>query len=165
MSLDVKKAYLLLGSNLGNRQLYLQQATELIAHQVGDIIGQSAVYETEAWGKTDQPGFLNLALMVATTLGPIELLHQVLEIEKVLGRVRHEKWGARLIDIDIIFYEDEVVNVEDELQIPHPQMQYRKFVIEPLAEIAPDFVHPVLQKTLKEILAELEDSLSVKRIS
>ena len=165
MSLDVKKAYLLLGSNLGNRQLYLQEATELIAQQVGEVIGQSAIYETEAWGKTDQPGFLNLALVVATTLSPIELLHQVLEIEKALGRVRHEKWGARLIDIDIIFYEDEVVDIAGELQIPHPQMQYRKFVTEPLTEIAPDFVHPILQKTLKEILAELADSLTVKRIS
>lgn len=165
MSLDVKKAYLLLGSNLGDRQLYLQEATELIAQQVGEVIGLSAIYETEAWGKTDQPGFLNLALVVATALSPIALLHQVLEIEKALGRVRHEKWGARLIDIDIIFYENEVVDVTGELQIPHPQMQYRKFVTEPLAEIAPHFVHPVLQKTLKEILDELEDSLSVKRIS
>ena len=165
MSLDIRKAYLLLGSNLGDRQLYLSKAKALIAKQVGEVVAQSSVYETEAWGKTDQPGFLNMALAVETTLGPLALLHKVLEIELALGRVRHEKWGSRLIDIDIIFYRQEIVNVTDKLQIPHPEMQNRRFVVQPLAEIAPDFVHPVLQRTLTEILAGLADSLSVKIIS
>lgn len=165
MSLDIRKAYLLLGSNLGDRQLYLSKAKALIAKQVGEVVAQSSVYETEAWGKTDQPGFLNMALAVETTLGSLALLHKVLEIELALGRVRHEKWGSRLIDIDIIFYGQEIVNVTDKLQIPHPEMQNRRFVVQPLAEIAPDFVHPVLQRTLTEILAGLADSLSVKIIS
>lgn len=165
MSLDVEKAYLLLGSNLGDRPLYLARACALIAEEVGQVVEQSAIYETEAWGKTDQPGFLNMALAVNTVLSPLELLHKVLEIEKKLGRVRHEKWGARLIDIDIIFYGNEIADIEDKLQIPHPEMQHRKFVVEPLAAIAPDFVHPVLRQTLTEILAQLADSLSVKIIS
>ncbi len=165
MSLDVKKAYLLLGSNLGDRQLYLARACALIADEVGEVFEQSAIYETEAWGKTDQPGFLNMALAVNTTFSPLELLHKVLEIEQKLGRVRHEKWGARLIDIDIIFYGDEIVDIKDELQIPHPEMQRRKFVLQPLAAIAPDLVHPVLRQTMTELLGQLADSLSVKIIS
>lgn len=165
MNLDIRKAYLLLGSNLGDRQLYLERAKALIASEVGEVVAQSSIYETAAWGKTDQPGFLNMALAVETKLDPLELLDKVLGIELALGRVRHEKWGSRLIDIDIIFYGEEVVAIGDELQIPHPEMQNRRFVLQPLAEIAPDFIHPVLHQNLTEILASLSDSLSVKIIS
>jgi 2-amino-4-hydroxy-6-hydroxymethyldihydropteridine diphosphokinase len=162
MSLDTVTAYLLLGSNLGKREWYLDEAFRLINNEVGTIISSSSTYETAAWGKTDQPGFLNRAVAVETTLKPMALLHKVLSIEKSLGRTRSEKWGARLIDIDIILYENEIVSIADELQIPHPQMQYRKFVMQPLAEIASNLIHPILQISLGEILEKLKDPLVVE---
>lgn len=164
MQLEKQKTYLLLGSNLGDRETYLNNALKLIAEEVGEIKLKSSIYETAAWGKTDQPGFLNLAVEVETNLTPLALLKTVLQIEESLGRVREERWGARLIDIDIILYGSEVVSIADELQIPHPEMQNRKFVMEPLAEIAPDLIHPVLQQSVSEILASLTDSLSVSKI-
>lgn len=164
MGLDLKKAYLLLGSNLGEREQYLSDALKLIEENIGTLFSKSAIYETEAWGKTDQPGFLNLAIGVETVLTPIELLNAILRIEEALGRVRHERWGARLIDIDIVLYEQEIVNVVGELQIPHVEMHNRKFVMEPLAEIAPNVIHPILKKSVSEILATLTDSLSVSKI-
>jgi 2-amino-4-hydroxy-6-hydroxymethyldihydropteridine diphosphokinase len=163
MNLNVKRAYLLLGSNLGDRMYYLEQAIKLIEQRVGEIANKSSLYETAAWGKTDQPAFLNIALAVNTTLAAIPLLKEVLDIEVVLGRVRHEKWGARLIDIDIILYGNEVVDVPDELQIPHPAMQHRKFVLQPLQEIAPDVVHPQLNQSISWLLTNLEDSLAVEK--
>ncbi|MBB2144361.1 2-amino-4-hydroxy-6-hydroxymethyldihydropteridine diphosphokinase [Pedobacter sp. LMG 31464] len=163
MHLDINRTYLLLGSNLGDRELYLDRAVQLISEKVGDVIIKSAVYETEPWGNANQPGFLNLALGVDTRLLPFELLETVLEIEIVLGRVRHEKWGSRLIDIDIIFYGDEIITVDDKLQIPHPEMQHRKFVLEPLAEIAPNLIHPILGKSITELLVTLTDTLSVSK--
>ena len=163
MHLDINRTYLLLGSNLGDRELYLERAVQLISEKVGVVIAKSAVYETEPWGNTNQPGFLNLALGVDTQLSPFELLETVLEIERMLGRIRHEKWGSRLIDIDIILYGDEIITVDDQLQIPHSEMQNRKFVLEPLAEIAPNLIHPILRKTITEILTTLTDTLSVSK--
>ena len=163
MGLDLVKAYLLLGSNLGERAQYLADALILISERAGSIYAKSAIYETEAWGKTNQPGFLNLAIGIETNLPPLVLLKSVLEIEALLGRVRYEKWGARLIDIDIIFYGNEVINIGDELIIPHPEMQNRKFVLEPLAEIASDFIHPVNKQTVLEILTKLNDPLVVEK--
>lgn len=164
MGLDLKRTYLLLGSNLGKREQYLADALSLIEVKVGSIFAKSAVYETAAWGKTDQPGFLNLAIGVKTALSPVDLLNQTLKIEQILGRVRHEKWGARLIDIDIVLYEDEIVNIGEELQIPHVEMHNRKFVMEPLSEIAPNVIHPILKKSVSEILATLTDTLPVSKI-
>jgi len=164
MDLETKKAYLLLGSNLGDRAQYLMDAINLIEKRVGFITAKSAVYETAAWGKTDQPGFLNMAIEVDTKLLPLDLLHEVLAIEQLLGRTRDEKWGARLIDIDVILYGDEVISIKDELQVPHPEMQNRKFVMQPLVEIAPSVIHPVLHQTLASILRELEDPLTVEKI-
>jgi 2-amino-4-hydroxy-6-hydroxymethyldihydropteridine diphosphokinase len=163
MQLDREITYLLLGGNLGNREQYLEDALKLIEERAGKIKAKSAIYETAAWGKTDQPGFLNLAVEVETTLKPIELLHVVLGIEEFLGRIREEKWGARVIDIDIILYGEEIVNMANELQIPHPEMQNRKFVMEPLAEIAPNFIHPVFKQTILKIFATLTDNLSVSK--
>lgn len=165
MSLEFKKIYLLLGSNLGNRQLLLKNAIDLIDQKVGDVFAQSAVYETAAWGKTDQPGFLNVAIGVQTKLTPLEVLDSVLQIETKLGRVREEKWGSRLIDIDIIFYEDEVIQITDRLIIPHPEMQYRKFVLQPLSDIASDFIHPVTQQNIAQMLSHLSDTLAVKKLT
>ena len=118
----------------------------------------------DAVSDNDQPGFLNLAIGVETILSPIDLLNKALQIEEELGRVRHEKWGARLIDVDIVLYEQEIVKLGSELQIPHAEMHNRKFVMEPLAEIAPNVIHPVLKKSISEILATLTDTLSVTKI-
>ncbi len=163
MYIDKTKTYLLLGSNLGDREQILENALNLIEKEVGPIFVQSAIYETEAWGKTDQPGFLNLAIGVETTLSPQVLLSTVLAIEKTLGRVRLEKWGARLIDIDIIFYGNEVIAVDGELQIPHIEMQHRKFVLQPLAEIAADVIHPILKQSVGELFEKLDDPTAVSR--
>ncbi|WP_255327418.1 2-amino-4-hydroxy-6-hydroxymethyldihydropteridine diphosphokinase [Pedobacter sp. V48] len=155
---------MLLGSNLGDREQLIEDAIKQIANEIGEVLIRSSVYETEAWGNEDQPSFLNIALGVETKFTPTEVLNKALGIELELGRVRHEKWGSRLIDIDLIFYDDIVVDMGAELQIPHPQMQYRKFVLEPLAEIAPDYVHPVLKMTVSEVLERLRDNLSVSKI-
>ncbi len=164
MTLDLKKAYLLLGSNLGDRALLLGEATQLISKKVGDVFAKSTIYETAAWGKTDQPSFLNLAIGVTTALSPLQLLNTVLEIENMLGRKRLEKWGARLIDIDIVLYADEIISQGYDLRIPHPEMQHRKFVLQPLAEIAPLAKHPVFKKTITEMLEDLTDFLTVEKI-
>lgn len=163
MTLDYKNTYLLLGSNLGDRELLLEKAIKLIDQKIGKIFAKSSIYETAAWGKTDQPNFLNLALGVETTLSPLELLNTLLVIEEKLGRMRDVKWGARLIDIDIIFYSNEVVDLGEKLKIPHLEMQNRRFVLKPLAEISPNFIHPILKKTILELLENLNDGLDVRR--
>jgi 2-amino-4-hydroxy-6-hydroxymethyldihydropteridine diphosphokinase len=146
----LKTVYLLLGSNLGNRKGILDKALELLNQKVGKIISQSKDYETKPWGVTEQPDFLNLAIAIHTNLNPQEILEETQAIENQLGRVRKEKWGARLIDIDLMFYENDIID-EPNLKIPHPLMQERDFAMTPLSEIAPDLVHPVLGKTVLEL--------------
>jgi 2-amino-4-hydroxy-6-hydroxymethyldihydropteridine diphosphokinase len=163
MELDRNTAYLLLGSNLGDREEVLRQAIAHIAKEIGSIDAQSSIYETEPWGNINQPGFLNLALKVNTKLSAMQVLEEALAIEKQLGRVRLERWGSRIIDIDIIFYNADVIRIEDQLSIPHPEMQNRKFVLEPLCEIAPEFLHPLLNRTVKELFESLTDKSLVKR--
>jgi 2-amino-4-hydroxy-6-hydroxymethyldihydropteridine diphosphokinase len=164
MQFDSKNVYLLLGSNLGDREMLLTEAVEQIGNRVGPVFSRSSVYETAAWGKVDQPSFLNMAVGVNTMLSPLEVLREVLAIEEELGRVRKEKWGSRLIDIDVILFADQIVNIGAQLQIPHPQMQYRRFVLEPLTEIAGEVIHPILQKSVSEILGILDDNLTVTKI-
>ncbi|OKL40218.1 2-amino-4-hydroxy-6-hydroxymethyldihydropteridine diphosphokinase [Pontibacter flavimaris] len=154
------KLYLLLGGNLGERTLYLQQARESINQQVGTLARSSKVYETAAWGKTDQPSFLNQVLEVQTALTPEEVLQRINQIEQELGRVRHEHWGARIIDIDILFY-DNLVQQTQRLTIPHPQLHLRRFTLLPLAELASELVHPVLGKSINQLLQECPDELEV----
>ena len=159
-----KRVFLLLGTNLGDRTSNLGQAIEAIDQQVGKIISASSVFETSAWGKTDQPAFLNQALEVFTPLEAEDLLTQLLSIEERLGRKRHKHWGERIIDIDILFFGDEIYT-SPRLQIPHPQLGNRKFTLIPLNEIAPNFVHPLLKKSVSDLLAVCPDPLSVTKYS
>jgi len=163
-ALECRKAYLLLGGNLGNRADNLRQAIELIKRDIGEVEAISALYETAAWGNTDQPSFLNQAVLVYTHLSALEVLDKALEIEQILGRIRKDKWGERLIDIDLVLFDNAVIDVENKLQVPHPHMHTRKFVMAPLAEIAPRVVHPVLGKTIREILENITDSLDVRKL-
>lgn len=155
------KVYLLLGGNLGNRPLYLQQAREHINQQTGSIKRASRLYETAAWGKTDQPAFLNQVLEIETELSPEQVLQSINAIEQELGRVRFEHWGERVIDIDILFYEDLVLQTQ-RLTIPHPQLHNRRFTLLPLAEIAPSLLHPVLSQSINQLLESCADMLEVK---
>ena len=145
---------------MGDRLSNLNKGAKLIETQIGSILKRSAVYETAAWGKTDQPNFLNQALHVKSTLLPIELLESCLTIEKKMGRIRDEKWAERTIDIDIIYFDNKIIDSE-ELKIPHPRLAERRFVLMPLVEISPEFVHPVLRKTNQELLAICPDKLAV----
>ncbi|MGV3656989.1 MAG: 2-amino-4-hydroxy-6-hydroxymethyldihydropteridine diphosphokinase [Chitinophagaceae bacterium] len=157
-------AYLLIGGNIGNRVANLQAAREAIAARCGALKGISDVYETAAWGMEEQPHFLNQALELHTEMEPKELLDVLLQIEKSLGRERDGKWGPRLIDIDILLYNDEVVN-EEGLRIPHPQMPYRRFVLQPLVQIAGDKIHPLLHQSIYEMLLHCPDSLEVHKFN
>ncbi|GAB3729123.1 2-amino-4-hydroxy-6-hydroxymethyldihydropteridine diphosphokinase [Spirosoma lituiforme] len=153
--------YLLLGANLGNRVKTLQRAAQLIGQHVGPILSQSALYETAPWGVSDQPTYLNQVLAIETTLPAEDVLVQAQVIEQELGRVRFEKWGARVIDIDILYYGD-LIQQSDTLTIPHPFLHQRRFTLVPLAEIAPGFIHPVIGKTNRQLLAECDDEGEVK---
>jgi 2-amino-4-hydroxy-6-hydroxymethyldihydropteridine diphosphokinase len=156
-------AILLIGGNLGNRTALLQQAVQLIEQQAGKVVKLSGLYETAPWGNVQQPDYLNQALQIATPLEPLPLLHTLLNIEREIGRIRQQKWGARVIDIDIIFYNDAVISLP-ELKIPHPRMQNRQFVLVPLNEILPDWVHPVFQQTVHALLAACDDELAAKKV-
>jgi 2-amino-4-hydroxy-6-hydroxymethyldihydropteridine diphosphokinase len=157
-------AYILLGSNLGNKQLYLQNAQLEIVHKCGIVAKASSVYETEAWGTTDaQQSYLNQVLIVDTQLEPLVLLQTLLNIELQLGRVRTEKYASRTIDIDILFYGRIVIDLP-ELQIPHPQIQNRLFVLTPLCEIVPNKIHPILNKSMKLLLQQCNDKLVVNKL-
>jgi len=152
--------YFSLGSNLGNRMLNLKKAVNLLGKGIIQTPIYSSVYETKAWGNTQQPDFLNMVVKGVTKLTPLQLLNHCQEIEKTLGRKRIEHWGSRIIDIDILFYEDQVINIEN-LKIPHPYLHKRKFVLAPLKEIAAEFLHPILKKTIKTLYSTCEDDLNV----
>jgi 2-amino-4-hydroxy-6-hydroxymethyldihydropteridine diphosphokinase len=148
--------FLLLGSNLGDRLQILKSAEILVEERIGKIRSASSVYETAPWGVLDQPAFLNQILIVTTGLMPEKVLRIVLEIEHELGRIRYERWGARVIDIDMLYYQDIVMDTA-RLTLPHPRLQERRFTLVPLNEIAPDFIHPLLLKTTSQLLAECSD--------
>ncbi|GEO03954.1 2-amino-4-hydroxy-6-hydroxymethyldihydropteridine diphosphokinase [Adhaeribacter aerolatus] len=152
--------YLLLGSNQGNREYFLNTATTALASRVGLVTQQSKIYETAAWGLEEQPAFLNQLLQISTALPPEELLTQINLIEKELGRERIIKWGARVIDIDILYYNHLILNLP-ELMIPHPRLQDRRFALMPLTELAPLFIHPVFRKTNQDLLKDCPDNLPV----
>ncbi|MFD2935780.1 2-amino-4-hydroxy-6-hydroxymethyldihydropteridine diphosphokinase [Spirosoma flavum] len=152
--------FLLLGANLGDRVQTLRRATDLVAVRVGTVVHQSSLYETAPWGLTDQPTYLNQVLAVETSLEPEDVLSRTQTIEQELGRIRLEKWGARIIDIDILYYDQRVLQT-DTLTIPHPFLHQRRFTLVPLAEIAPNFLHPILQRTSLELLEECSDRSEV----
>ncbi len=157
-------AYLLLGSNLGDRLKYLSDASDLISLRLGTIKAMSSLYQTASWGKHNQPDFINQVLGVETLLNPEELLNGVLTIELELGRERNERWGSRTIDIDILLFGDQVID-QPALKVPHPFLHERRFSLEPLCEIAPNLIHPSLNRPLVDLLSDLSDSLLVKKLS
>lgn len=157
-------AYLLIGGNLGNRLSYLQKARELVQQFCGNIVLSSSIYETEAWGVTDQPSFFNQALAIETMLPPAKLMQELLRIEEKMGRERTLKMGPRIIDLDILLI-DELIISSDLLKLPHPSLPERRFALLPLAEIAAGIKHPVSGKTIAELLAECTDMLDVQKKS
>lgn len=159
----MERVYLATGSNIGDKAANLAKALELIELYVGKPARTSGVYRTAAWGKEDQPDFLNQVMAVDTGLEPETLLEAVMDIESRMGRERRVRWGERLIDIDILFYGD-LVSQSQRLTIPHPFMQDRNFVLQPMLEIAPELVHPVLQKNIVELAIACTDPLPVERI-
>jgi 2-amino-4-hydroxy-6-hydroxymethyldihydropteridine diphosphokinase len=160
----MNNVYLLIGGNMGDRLENLKTCTTHIQQEVGLITKTSSIYETAAWGVTDQPSFLNQVLVVSTHLRAEEVLKTVLAIEENMGRKRLQKMGPRTIDIDILFYNNDIISLPN-LIIPHPHIDSRRFVLEPLAEIAASFVHPVLHKSIAELLKACPDTLEVKIFS
>lgn len=152
--------FLSLGSNMDDRRANLRHAAALINKEIGKIAKSSSLYETEPWGNNDQPAFLNQVVMANTTLDPRGLLEAITRIEREMGRQRKEKWGPRIIDVDILFYGKRVIR-DKGLEVPHPELANRAFVLVPMMEIAPDFEHPILKKPMDELYMECTDESSV----
>ncbi|NOY38783.1 MAG: 2-amino-4-hydroxy-6-hydroxymethyldihydropteridine diphosphokinase [Nitrospirae bacterium] len=146
--------YIGIGSNLGDREGNCLKALEELEKSGIKVTKRSFLYETEPWGVKDQPGFINMAVEADTDLTPGEVLRVFKAIEKKLGRREAPRWGPRIVDLDILLYDDLVVN-ETNLRIPHPHMHERDFVLKPLSEIAPEVIHPLLKKTVREMLSEV----------
>jgi 2-amino-4-hydroxy-6-hydroxymethyldihydropteridine diphosphokinase len=160
----MSKVFLMLGGNLGDRLKYLTEARFLIEKSIGRVISCSSYYETEPWGFVHENLFLNQAVELEANLHPDEILNYVKGIETTLERTRgSERYKARTIDIDILFWDDLVINTL-ELTIPHPEMAKRRFVLEPMAEIAPELVHPGLHKTIHQLLSECQDFCKVIKL-
>ncbi len=161
------KVYLSLGSNLGNKTRNLQMAKYKIAVQIGRIVKTGNLYETEPWGFENEHWFLNTVIEIETKLNEIETLKKCLLIEKKMGRVRNAVKNVyidRIIDIDILFFDNQIINLP-ELNIPHPHIQNRNFVLFPLADIAAEFIHPKLNKSIKDLLKECKDTNQIKKLN
>lgn len=158
-------AYIGLGSNLESpAENCLKAVDHLDAHSDLTLAARSSLYQSEPFGLTDQGWFINTVVQLTTTLSPKKLLHACLSIEQAMGRTRIEKWGPRIIDLDILFYDDLILKNRG-LEIPHPGIAERSFVLKPMCEIAPDFLHPKLKKTIETLLAEIPKPQQVKRLS
>ncbi len=164
LEIYMNTAILLIGGNLGDRTGNLRKAVQLIAETAGEVVKTSALYQTAPWGAVDQPDYLNQGLEIRTEMDALTLLHTLLEIERKIGRIRQEKWGSRVIDIDLIFFNDSILALPD-LKLPHPRMHLRQFVLVPLQEIIPDYVHPVFQQTVSELAASCQDTLPAIRLN
>lgn len=152
----MNKAYIAFGSNIGDRYSAVEDALLKLEQRGMKVTNKSKIYETEPYGYTDQPPFINGAIEVETELSCRQVLKTLLAIESELGRVREIRWGPRIIDLDILLYNNEIHDEED-LKVPHPDMQNRDFVLKPLADLCPDYVHPVFNKTIGELLRELNN--------
>ena len=159
----MKGKYLILGSNLGDPESSLKIALEKIKTELGEVIRTSSIYVTEPWGFKDQPPFYNQVAEVETDLNAQDTLNKLLEIETSMGRVRKEKWSARIIDIDILYFDNQIIET-DNLSIPHPGIPERRFVLVPLCELIPDQIHPVLNVTNANLLEDTSDTLEVQKI-
>ena len=155
---------LMLGSNVGDSRAMLKDAIISLEKQIGKVKSSSSIYKTAPWGFTEQYDFLNQALVVHTHLSAQDIMETLLAIEKKAGRIRTEKNAARTLDIDILFYNKEIIEIP-ELSIPHPRLQDRNFVLLPLLEMIPNFVHPVFQKTIRELYEVCSDTLTVYKLS
>lgn len=162
--MNMNTAFLLIGGNIGDRESYLKHACQAIGENIGKILLSSSVYETEAWGLQGQSAFYNQALKIDTGFNANELLKCILQVEEKLGRRRDKKYGPRTIDIDVLLFNDEIIEAEN-LKVPHPELQNRRFALECLNEIAPEEIHPILKKSIHQLLAECPDPLSVNKIS
>lgn len=160
----MNRVFLGLGGNLGDRFKNIELALNAIGTRLGTIHEKSSIYQTKAWGGIEQPDFLNMVVEVLTPHTPEEVLDKIQKIETDMGRVRIERWGSRIIDIDLLFYNDEIVNLS-RLIIPHPLIEKRKFVLLPLTEIAEEWIHPRLKKTVAQLLANCDDELEVLKLN
>lgn len=156
----MNEVYLQLGSNIGDRLDNLDQSIKIITERIGNVLEKSSVYESTPWGVENQRNFLNQVLFVKSNFDPYTILDLVLQIEKDMGRIRIEKWGERIIDIDILFIDDLIIESEN-LCVPHEFIAKRKFVLQPMCEIAPGFIHPKLNKTISQLLEECIDDEKV----
>ena len=159
------KLYILLGGNLGDKQKVFSDARARLNQQVGIITNHSAIYETEPWGFESDDIFWNQVLEISTAFSPEEVLTQTQHIERELGRIRKaNQYDSRIIDIDILFFGDQIIKTEN-LVVPHPRVQERKFALVPLSEIAPELIHPVFQKSIRQMLDECIDPLKVEIVT
>jgi 2-amino-4-hydroxy-6-hydroxymethyldihydropteridine diphosphokinase len=158
----MNRVTLLIGGNMGDRMANLDNALNLMKATLGDLIQLSSRYETSAWGFTEQPDFINQAVLLETNLAASELMQSILRIETEMGRERTVPLGPRIIDIDIIYFNDDIIN-SPELTVPHPKMSERLFVLKPLVEILPNYIHPILLKSNAILLKECGDSLAVHK--
>lgn len=158
----MNKTYLLIGSNMGNSSRQLSKAIKNIEKKIGGIIRRSSLYATAAWGNTNQPDFLNQVVVVETELTALQTMQTILHIEKKMGRLRTQKNAPRKIDIDILFFNKEIIE-HKMLSVPHPQIQNRRFVLVPLNQLSPNFRHPVISKSVHQLLKHCKDKLNVKK--
>ncbi|MEP7229410.1 MAG: 2-amino-4-hydroxy-6-hydroxymethyldihydropteridine diphosphokinase [Ginsengibacter sp.] len=160
----MNKVYVLTGGNIGDRFVNLTTAQKYLEEEIGKIEKSSSIYETAAWGNNDQPDFYNQVHILKTTLSADKIMQVILKIEEKMGRVRTTKNAARIIDIDILFFNKEIIN-EAGLIIPHAEIANRRFVLEPLNELSPNMIHPILNESISGLLATCGDTLKVSKVS